>query len=48
MVMLFSLCNVPSTLQAQAMMNKVLCKEIATSHVVVYINILIFTDDLDF
>ena len=45
MVMTFSLCNAPSTFQA--MMNEVLKEEIATGHVVVYIDdILIFTDDL--
>jgi hypothetical protein len=44
-VMYFGFCNAPSTFQA--MMNEVLKEEIATGHVVVYIdNILIFTDDL--
>ena len=44
-VMLFGLCNAPSTFQA--MMNDVLEEEIATGHVVVYIDdILIFTDNL--
>ena len=44
-VMLFGLCNAPSTFQA--MMNDVLEEEIATGHVVVYIDdILIFTDDM--
>ena len=46
-VMLFGLCNAPSTFQA--MMNEVLREEIATGHVVVYIDdILIFTDNMDF
>lgn len=44
-VMCFGLCNAPSTFQA--MMNEILQEEIATGHVVVYIDdILIFTDDL--
>jgi hypothetical protein len=44
-VMYFGFCNALSMFQQ--MMNKVLHKEIATGHVVVYIdNILIFTDDL--
>jgi hypothetical protein len=44
-VMYFGFCNAPSTFQQ--MMNKVLHEEIATEHVVVYIdNILIFTDNL--
>jgi hypothetical protein len=44
-VMYFGFCNAPSTFQQ--MMNEVLKDEIATGHVVVYINdILIFTDDL--
>lgn len=43
-VMYFGFCNAPSTFQF--MMNEVLKDEIATSHVVVYINdILIFTDN---
>ena len=45
-VMCFGLCNAPSTFQT--MMNEVLAEEIATGHVVVYIDdILIFTNDLD-
>ena len=45
-VMYFGFCNAPSTFQA--MMNKVLQEEIATGHVVVYINdILIFTDNME-
>jgi hypothetical protein len=44
-VMYFGFCNAPSTFQQ--MMNEVLHEEIATGHVVVYIDdILIFTDDL--
>jgi hypothetical protein len=44
--MMFGLCNAPSTFQA--MMNEVLAEEIATGHVVVYIDdILVFTDNLD-
>ena len=44
-VMLFGLCNAPSTFQA--MMNDVLEEEIATGHVVVYIDdILIFSSDI--
>ena len=44
-VMYFGFCNAPSTFQL--MMNEVLKEEIATGHVVVYIDdILIFTDDL--
>ena len=45
-VMTFGLCNAPSTFQA--MMNDILHEEIATGHVVVYIDdILIFTDDIN-
>jgi hypothetical protein len=45
-VMYFGFCNAPSTFQH--MMNEVLREEIATGHVVVYIDdILIFTDDAE-
>jgi hypothetical protein len=45
-VMYFGFCNAPSTFQA--MMNDVLAEEIATGHVVVYIDdILIFTNDIE-
>ena len=44
-VMMFGLCNAPSTFQA--MINEVLKEEIATGYVVVYIDdTLIFMDDL--
>jgi hypothetical protein len=44
-VMYFGFCNAPLTFQQ--MMNEVLREEIATGHVVVYIDdILIFTDDI--
>lgn len=44
-VMTFGFCNAPSTFQS--MMNEVLKEEIATGHVVVYVDdILIFTDDM--
>jgi len=45
LVMFFRLTNSPTTFQA--IMNKIFANKIYEGHVIIYLDILIFSDDLD-